>query len=199
MVAKNIWSVLIGLSILTACQSIPVTNDSAQTDPHLPEDVEPGSSTQPVVTSSAKTNQPAKTAGKVNQSSTESTSDNEVAEAKEDLPAPTPEQVVTRLQLDALQLQSEGRWQEAEVVLERAMRIDAEKVDLYHQMATVRMGQQRFAEAEQIALKGLTLTDKTPKYKASLWEVIGQCRSAMGDVDGARKARSEMLKWMGDE
>ncbi|WP_196160036.1 tetratricopeptide repeat protein [Reinekea sp. G2M2-21] len=199
MVAKNIWSVLIGLSILTACQSIPVSNDLAVTDPHLPEDVEPGSSTQSLATSSAKNDQTAKDAGEVSQSSAESKSANELTDAKEGLPVPTPEQVVTRLQLDALQLQSEGRWQEAEVVLERAMRIDAEKVDLYHQMATVRMGQQRFAEAEQIALKGLTLTDKTPKYKASLWEVIGQCRSAMGDVDGARKARSEMLKWMDDE
>ena len=80
--------------------------------------------------------------------------------------------------------------------LERALRIDTDKVDLYHQLATVRMGQQRFAEAEQIALKGLTLTDQTPKFKASLWEVVAQCRSALGDIAGARTARNEMLKWM---
>jgi tetratricopeptide (TPR) repeat protein len=111
-------------------------------------------------------------------------------------PVPTPAQVVTRLQQEALQLQSEGRWSEAELKLERALRIDAEKVDIYHQLATVRMGQERFAQAEQIALKGLSLTDKTPKYKASLWEVIAQCRSAQGNIAGAREARSEMLKWL---
>lgn len=113
-------------------------------------------------------------------------------------PEPTPAQVITRLQQEALQLQSEGRWPEAELKLERALRINAEKVDLYHQLATVRMGQERFAEAEQIALKGLTLTDQTPKYKASLWEVIAQCRSAQGDIKGAKQARQEMLNWLGD-
>ncbi|MBU2863715.1 hypothetical protein KO489_07670 [Reinekea forsetii] len=111
-------------------------------------------------------------------------------------PPPSPEQVVIRLQQLALQLQSEGKWQEAETVLQRALRIDVQKVDIYHQLATVRMGQQRFTEAEQIAMKGLTYTDKSPKFKASLWEVIAQCRSAQGDIDGANEAREEMLKWM---
>jgi predicted Zn-dependent protease len=119
-------------------------------------------------------------------------------EPKQSEPDVNPEQVVVRLQQKALQLQSEGKWQEAETVLQRALRIDVQKVDIYHQLATVRMGQQRFDEAEQIALKGLSYTDKTPKFKSSLWDVIAQCRSARGDLKGANEARSEMLKWMND-
>lgn len=109
------------------------------------------------------------------------------------------QQVVTRLQQEALVLQAQGEWSAAEQKLERALRIDADKVDLYHQLATVRMGQQRFAQAEQIALKGLSLTDRSPKFKASLWQVIGQCRSAQGDIAGAREARQEMATWLVDE
>lgn len=121
------------------------------------------------------------------------------SEPAPDTRGPGADQVVVQLQQNALQLQSEGRWSEAELVLERALRINAEKIDLYHQLATVRMGQQRFAEAEQIALKGLSLTDRSPTYKSSLWEVIAQCRSAEGDVKGAQDAREEMLKWRSAE
>ena len=196
MVAKNLWPVLIGLSILTACQSIPVVNDEGSVRTNEPKDVEQGSSTQPVTPLSEP-----KTSSKVNSdgatTSSVSTSQSTAKEVTEPVaPSPSPEQVVTRLQMEALQLQSEGRWSEAELKLERALRIDADKVDLYHQLATVRLGQERFAQAEQIAMKGLTLTDRTPKYKSSLWEVIAQCRSALGDIDGARQARAEMVKWL---
>jgi len=112
---------------------------------------------------------------------------------------PSPIIVVKKLQQEALILQSEGRWSEAELKLERALRIDTDKVDIYHQLATVRMGQGRFSEAEQIALKGLSLTDETPEFKASLWSVIAQCRSAQSDIKGAREARSEMVKWLSND
>lgn len=129
----------------------------------------------------------------------ESDEDGKLSGEEASAPEPEPSEVVTRLQQQALQLQSEGRWSEAELILERALRIEADKVDLYHQLATVRLGQQRFAEAEQIALKGLSLTDETPRYKASLWKVIAQCRSAMGDVSGATEARQAMIRWMNEE
>jgi len=192
MVAKSIRPVLIGLFVvLSACQTMtPVSESDALTRNNQPEEVVvPETDTGAEITSNenrpkAPEPKPAKKANEINI----------VAE-----PEPDPQQVVTQLQMEALQLQSEGRWSEAELKLERALRINAEKVDIYHQLATVRMGQKRFAEAEQIALKGLTLTDQSPKYKSSMWEVIAQCRSAMGDIKGAKKARQEMLHWMDDE
>ena len=104
-------------------------------------------------------------------------------------------QVVKQLQSQALALQSEGRWTEAELLLERALRIDAQQIDLYQQLATVRMGQQRFAQAEQIALKGLSIAAITAEQKAQLWQVIAQCRSAQSNIEGARAAREESKKW----
>lgn len=106
------------------------------------------------------------------------------------------EQAIIQLRSQALELQSQGKWQQAGLVLERALRIDARKADLYQQLATVRLGEQRFSEAEQIALKGLTMGSDSPQLSANLWQIIGQCRSAEGDISGAQQARTEMELWL---
>lgn len=104
-------------------------------------------------------------------------------------------QVVQRLQRDALALQSQGRWSEAELLLERALRIDSQQIEIYEHLATVRMGQGRFAEAEQIALKGLSISQQSAEEKVRLWGVVAQCRSAQSNIEGANAAREEVKKW----
>ena len=189
MVAKIIRSILILSALLLAsCQTVlPTQTDRANSAGEDTQGVQIGETKVAAGESSAQ--QPSSPTASKDGGLGPSAS--EPAE-----PAPSPDQVVLSLQQQALKYQSEGRWSEAEQILERALRIDADKVDLYHQLATVRMGQQRFAEAEQIALKGLTLTNQTADHKASLWEVIAQCRSAQSDIKGANEARDEMLKWM---
>jgi tetratricopeptide (TPR) repeat protein len=191
MVAKTLWPILVGGTILiTACQTVtPISNGSTRNnepeDVFVPENaLDENGNVETVKT------EPVKKPLRI-EPETKSTQKKDPVE-----PEPSPALVVTKLQQEALQLQSEGRWSEAELKLERALRIDAEKVDIYHQLATVRMGQDRFAEAEQIALKGLSMTDQTPKYKSALWEVISFCRSAQGDIKGAKDARQQMLQWM---
>jgi tetratricopeptide (TPR) repeat protein len=194
MVAKALWPILIGISILlSACQTVAPASDAAVRK-NEPEDVfvPQNSEEVPAVTETKDSGN--KTPPKKPLKIEPDTASEQVPERVQ--PEPSPALVVTRLQQEALQLQSEGRWSEAELKLERALRIDAEKVDIYHQLATVRMGQDRFTEAEQIALKGLSMTDQTPKYKSALWEVISFCRSALGDIKGAKEARAEMLQWM---
>jgi hypothetical protein len=197
MVAKIIRLVFIGsVILLSACQTIAPSVDERESviRSHEPENiVEPSQDATSAGDEIETSDEPV--AIKTTPSSTKKKVETPQVKAPEP-PPPSPEQVVTRLQQEALQLQSEGRWPDAELKLERALRIDAEKVDIYHQLATVRMGQERFEEAEQIALKGLTFTNQTPKFKSSLWEVIAQCRSAQGNIKGSREARAEMLKWM---
>lgn len=106
------------------------------------------------------------------------------------------EQAIKQLRSQALTLQSEGNWQQAGLILERALRIDAQKADLYQQLATVRLGEQRFSEAEQIALKGLTNSADSPQLSANLWQIVAQCRSAVGDISGAEEARAERDLWL---
>lgn len=205
MVTKAFWPALIATALfVTGCSTLPngATQNENQRPNNQPELTELDSSNSvvqsktPVTTPKAKVNSETKT---TQPSSAKPVQDPGVDVSSNDIVIePDAEQVVIRLQQTALQFQSEGKWQEAENVLQRALRIDVQKVDIYHQLATVRMGQQRFAEAEQIAMKGLTYTDKSPKFKSSLWEVIAQCRSAQGDIKGANEARDEMLKWMVD-
>jgi predicted Zn-dependent protease len=205
MATKAFWPTLIATTLfVTGCSTLPsgATQTENQRSNNQPELTELDSSSTadqskaPVTTRAQKESSETKT---TQPSSAKPVQDPGVDVSSNDIVIePDAEQVVIRLQQTALQFQSEGKWQEAENVLQRALRIDVQKVDIYHQLATVRMGQQRFAEAEQIALKGLTYTDKSPKFKSSLWEVIAQCRSAQGDIKGANEARDEMLKWMVD-
>ncbi|GGX55648.1 hypothetical protein [Saccharospirillum salsuginis] len=97
--------------------------------------------------------------------------------------------VVAGLRREAWEQQAVGEWEAAAGLLERALRIDASKAELYHQIAEVRLGQERFAEAEQVAAKGLSLVADDPELEASLWRATAQARSGQGDMSGAREAR----------
>lgn len=97
--------------------------------------------------------------------------------------------VVAGLRREALSQQAAGEWQAAAALLERALRIDASNAELYRQIAEVRLGQERFAEAEQVAAKGLSLATGQPELEAALWRAIAQARSGQGDTKGAREAR----------
>ncbi len=181
MVAKSFRTCLIGFSLmLSACQTIRSSNDSIVMSEN--SDIPSSLSTQ--------------------QSELDDAVGSESEQESEPKLDPTdmgPESVVSSLQLQALQFQADGKWKEAGLVLERAMRIDASKLDLYHQLATVRMGQKRFVEAEQIALRGLAFSGENAKYKASIWQVIAQCRSASSDIKGANEAREKVLFWLNQE
>lgn len=97
--------------------------------------------------------------------------------------------VVTELRQEALAQQAAGEWGSAAAILERALRIDSSSPELYLQIAEVRLGQSRFAEAEQVASKGLSLVRGDAETEAALWQITAQARSGQGDTAGARAAR----------
>lgn len=101
----------------------------------------------------------------------------------------TREDVVRELRQEALAQQAGGEWANAAALLERALRIDSSSPELYLQIAEVRLGQSRFAEAEQVASKGLSLVGYDAETEARLWQVMAQARSGQGNTAGARAAR----------
>ncbi len=103
----------------------------------------------------------------------------------------TREDVVRELRQEALAQQAGGEWANAAALLERALRIDSSSPELYLQIAEVRLGQSRFAEAEQVASKGLSLVGYDAGTEARLWQVTAQARSGQGDTAGAREAREQ--------
>lgn len=104
-------------------------------------------------------------------------------------PAPDAAAAVDDLQSRALAAQAGGDWNRAAALLGRALRIDGERGELYLQIAEVRLGQGRFAAAEQVARRGLSVSTDDPARASALWRVIAQARSARGDTGGAREAR----------
>ena len=99
--------------------------------------------------------------------------------------------VVAELRQEALAQQAGGEWVNAAAILERALRIDASSPELYLQIAEVRLGQGRFAEAEQVASKGLSLVRGDAVTEAALWQVTAQARSGQGNTAGAQQAREK--------
>lgn len=102
--------------------------------------------------------------------------------------------VVDKLQRQALEEQAGGRLEAAAGLLERALRIDNQDVGLYQQMAEVRLSQGRFAQAEQVALRGLSEAGSDPGRAAALWQIIAQARSGQGNIQGARQAREQACR-----
>lgn len=77
----------------------------------------------------------------------------------------------------------------AAVNLERAQRLAPQSALVYQRLATVRLRQQRPAEAEQLARKALGYTS-APAQQAALWLVIANARQMRGLQAEAQEARA---------
>lgn len=108
---------------------------------------------------------------------------------------PVPRSAVDKLRFQAQAAQAGGDWEKAAALLERALRLDSREVDLYAEIAEVRLGQGRFADAEQLALRGLTVNSGNDERSARLWHAVAQARSGQGDVVGAREARAQACEF----
>ncbi|WP_108123965.1 tetratricopeptide repeat protein [Saccharospirillum mangrovi] len=109
--------------------------------------------------------------------------------------APAPRSPVDQLRSEALAAQAAGDWDKAAGLLERALRLDSRDADLYAEIAEVRLGQGRFSDAEQIALRGLTVNTGNRERSARLWHAIAQARSGQGNLEGARQARAQACEF----
>jgi tetratricopeptide (TPR) repeat protein len=110
-------------------------------------------------------------------------------EAPGDEPAPpssTPA-VVALLQSSRQQAQA-GQPARAAALLERALRIEPRNAALWHNLAAVRLSQQRYAQAESLALRSNSLAGTDRKLQAANWRLIAAARRGQGDQAGARRA-----------
>lgn len=76
----------------------------------------------------------------------------------------------------------------AAVNLERAQRLAPQSALVYQKLATVRLRQQRPAEAEQLARKALAYAGSSAQ-QAALWQLIARARLARGQQEAAREAQ----------
>ncbi len=98
-------------------------------------------------------------------------------------------EAVERLIRRANRLLEEQRPSEAEGTINRAMNLDSDHPVLWHQLARVRLQQDRFSAAETMAMRSLDFTTENQDLIRENWELISEAREQSGDVEGAREAR----------
>jgi len=98
---------------------------------------------------------------------------------------------VLALLTSASQQQGGGDLNGAAASLERAQRIAPREPQVLYKLAQVRLAQGDAAQAEQVALRGLSLANGRPTMQASLWDLIAKCRDQQGNAAGAAEARQK--------
>ena len=89
----------------------------------------------------------------------------------------TKNDVMVQFKQQAQMAQNQGQFDQAEVILTRALRISGDDAELYAQLAGLRVQQGRYDEAEQLALKGLTHADKDSEAYTQLNKLVEQLRA----------------------
>lgn len=122
-------------------------------------------------------------------------------------PAPQPQPVLAtavpaaRALLDKARLaRKRGLLQEADALLERAMRLAPSEPMLYLETAEVRLAQGNYVAAAQFAQKSLSLLGSRDAFssreqRAQAWGVIAEARKGQGDDRGAAQAQREAERW----
>lgn len=96
---------------------------------------------------------------------------------------------VLALLTTAQQQQGGGDLNGAASSLERAQRIAPREPQVLYRLAEVRLAQGDAAQAEQLARRGLSLSNGRPSLQAGLWELVAKSRERQGDPAGAAQAR----------
>ena len=101
-----------------------------------------------------------------------------------------PKSTVSVALLDtAGQLAATGRTDEAVETLERAIRIEPRRGDLWLRLARMQFNAGQFAQAEQNARKGLLFLTPGGEAARDAWLLIAAAREALGHIEEARSIR----------
>jgi predicted Zn-dependent protease len=81
-----------------------------------------------------------------------------------------------------------GRYATAAASLERALRIEPRNARLWHELARVRLQQEEFDQAENVAARSNAWAGDDSALRAENWRLISEARAARGDSKGAQSA-----------
>ena len=104
---------------------------------------------------------------------------------------PLASSAVVALLQNAEDQQQTGQYDSAAATLERALRIEPENPHLWHRLGQVRLQQQQWAQAEQMAHKSLRLITGDRLLAAANWRLIAAAREGRGDLAGSREAERQ--------
>lgn len=95
---------------------------------------------------------------------------------------------LNKLRLAALSQQRAGKYGRAAATLERAIRISPRDAMLWHQLASVRLEQQKWRLAINMAAKSNALAADKPPLQRKNWLIMARAYRALGQTSKARDA-----------
>lgn len=108
-------------------------------------------------------------------------------------PAPQPPAVVALLD-NAGRQEKSGKLEAAAATLERAVRVDPRNPLVWHRLARVRLAQEQWKAAANMATKSNSLAGGDVALQRRNWSLIAEARQRMGDSAGARAARAKATR-----
>jgi Flp pilus assembly protein TadD len=94
---------------------------------------------------------------------------------------------------DARQAEQAGQFSRAEMVLERALRVEPRNAKLWHEMALVKFKQNEYGQAEQFCLKSNSLAGKNPELTRENWLMLEKIYVKLGKTEKGAEARRKAL------
>lgn len=104
--------------------------------------------------------------------------------------APSSPAVLALLE-DARQFQQQGDYQAAQSRIQRAQRIAPRDPNIYYDLSQTHLQLKDYRLAEQVALKGVSYTQRDKSQLKRFWLLLAEIRSASGDRAGAKAAREK--------
>lgn len=104
-------------------------------------------------------------------------------------PAVKKETAAGSLLAEAHRAQQAGQYNQAEVALERALRVEPGNAGLWHEMARVKYGQKNYGQTVQFCLKANSLAGRDTALIRRNWLLMAKAHEAMGDRGKATEAK----------
>jgi Tfp pilus assembly protein PilF len=83
----------------------------------------------------------------------------------------------------------EGQFSKAEMILERALRVEPRNARLWHEMAQVKYGQKEYGQAVQFCIKSNSLAGKDNGLIQQNWLLMEKAYVELGEPEKAEEAR----------
>ena len=111
--------------------------------------------------------------------------------SRESVPVPREGKAAATLLASARQNEQSGQFSQAEMVLERALRVEPRNARLWHEMAQVKYGQKDYGQTVQFCIKSNSLAGKDYDLIQQNWLLMERAYLELGEPEKARQARSK--------
>ena len=101
------------------------------------------------------------------------------------------EPVIVALIDEANSFAKQGNSAKAAATIERGLRIEPKNARLWHQLAAIRIQQQQWQQAIDLARKSNALAAYNPKLKSANWGLIAKAYDRLGNKQKADEARAK--------